>query len=162
MLVQIVPRLPPATDGLGDYALNLARELHVNFGIESRFIVCDPTWIGKDEVEGFSTHQLKDCSADSLKSILLNLKPFSAVLLHYVGYGYARRGAPVWLVNGLGRWSKYRSDTRLLMMFHEISASGPFWTSAFWLSPLQRHLAARLAQLSDGCLTNMQIHADII
>jgi hypothetical protein len=161
-LVQIVPRLPPATDGLGDYALSLARELQVSFGIKSRFIVCDPTWIGRKEVEGFPIDRLKDRSATSLKSSLSNSKPFSAVLLHYVGYGYARRGAPVWLVDGLEKWRRDYNETRLLTMFHEISASGPFWTSAFWLSSLQKHLASRLSRFSDVCLTSMQGYAEII
>jgi hypothetical protein len=161
-LVHIVPRLPPTTDGLGDYALRLAGELQVKFGIKSRFIVCDPTWIGENEVEGFSIARLKDRSAASLKSSLINSRPFSAVLLHYVGYGYARRGAPVWLVDGLERWRTGNEESRLLTMFHEVYASGPLWTSAFWLSSLQKHLAARLSRLSDACLTSRQGYAEIL
>lgn len=162
MLVQIVPRLPPATDGLGDYALRLAGELQVNFGIESRFIVCDPAWSGKDEVEGFPADRLKDRSAASLKSSLSNSKLSDAVLLHYVGYGYARRGMPIWLVDGLEKWRIRNGEARLLTMFHEVYASGPVWTSAFWLSSLQKHLAARLSQLSDACLTSREGYAEIL
>jgi hypothetical protein len=161
-IISIVPRLPPATDGLGDYALRLARELQLSFGIESRFIVCDPEWSGDHEVEGFPANRLKDCSAASLKSSLTSYQPFSAVLLHYVGYGYARRGAPVWLVDGLEKWRRGNRETNLLTMFHEISASGPIWTSSFWLSSLQKHLAARLSRLSDACLTSRQGYADIL
>jgi hypothetical protein len=161
-IISIVPRLPPATDGLGDYALRLARELQLSIGIESRFIVCDPEWSGRDEVEGFLANRLKDRSADYLKSSLTSHQPFSAVLLHYVGYGYARRGAPVWLIDGLEKWHTGSSEARLLTMFHEIYASGPIWTSSFWLSSLQKHLAARLSRLSDACLTSRQGYADIL
>lgn len=161
-LVHIVPRLPPATDGLGDYALKLAGELRVKYGIESRFIVCDPTWASQPEIEGFPIERLKARSTASLQSSLINSAPFNAILLHYVGYGYARRGAPVWLVEGLEKWQKGNKEACLLTMFHEISASGPFWTSAFWLSSLQRHLAARLTGLSHTCLTSMQYYAQIL
>lgn len=161
-LISIVPRLSPATDGLGDYALRLARELQINFGIKSGFIVCDPTWVGKDEIEGFPVVRLKDRSAASLKSSLIRSNPSNAVLLHYVGYGYARRGAPIWLINGLKDWRAQSNDTPLLTMFHEVYASGPLWTSSFWLSSLQKHLAASLARLSDSCLTSRRGYAEIL
>jgi hypothetical protein len=44
-------------------------------------------------------------------------------------------------------------------MFHETYASGPPWTSSFWLSPLQKNLAARVAKLSDRCVTSRQGYA---
>ena len=162
MLIQIVPRLPPFTDGLGDYAWMLAKELQDHYGIKSHFIVCDPAWIGKDNLEGFSTARLKERSATCLKSNLLISKSSDSVLLHYVGYGYARRGAPLWLINGLENWRMHNSKANVMTMFHEISASGPFWTSSFWLSSLQRRLAARLALFSDTCFTSRQGYAEIL
>jgi hypothetical protein len=161
-LVQIVPRLPPATDGLGDYALSLARELRADFGIDSRFIVCDTTWTGHDRIEGFSTERLTARSAANLTSMLNSSNGFGAVLLHYVGYGYAKRGAPAWLIDALENWRRHSGGSRLLTMFHEIYATGPIWTSAFWLSSKQKQLAARLARLSDACLTSRQGYAEII
>jgi hypothetical protein len=160
--ISIVPRLPPIVDGLGDYALNLARELHNNFGIKSQFIVGDPSWSGGDDVEGFSTIRLTEHSSNCLLSGLSNSDPLCTVLLHYVGYGYAKRGAPVWLVKGLERWRTSHEEARLLTMFHEVYASGPLWTSSFWLSSLQKNLAARLARLSDSCLTSREGYAEIL
>lgn len=162
ILVQIVPRLPPETDGVGDYALSLARQLRDNFGIESHFVVGDPTWSEGRDVEGFSASRLTDRSAKSLLSDLSSPKLPLTVLLHYVGYGYAKRGAPVWLINELERWRTKNEGSRLLTMFHEVYASGPFWTSSFWLSSLQKNLAARLARLSDSCLTSRQGYAEIL
>jgi hypothetical protein len=161
-LVQIVPRLPPATDGLGDYALSLARELRADFGIDSRFIVCDTAWTGHDRIEGFPAERMTARSAAALTSRLDDSKDVCAALLHYVGYGYAKRGAPSWLVDALERWRGSSGDSRLLTMFHEIYATGPIWTSAFWLSSKQKQLAARLARLSDACLTSRQGYAEII
>jgi hypothetical protein len=51
-VTQIVPALPPDVDGIGDYALQLARRLRANHGVETYFIVGDPSWKGQ-EVEGF-------------------------------------------------------------------------------------------------------------
>jgi len=76
------------------------------------------------------------------------------VILHYSGYGYARRGAPLWL---LRRLREARPHMRAFgVFFHELYADGPPWGSAFWLSPLQRHIAAELATLADFWLTNRE------
>ncbi|OUL30809.1 hypothetical protein BV375_13445 [Nostoc sp. 106C] len=157
----IVPQLPPAIDGVGDYALNLARQIRKDFNIQTHFIVCNPTWVGAVEIEGFSISQVIDRSANALLTLLSGDRT-SSILLHYVGYGYANRGCPVWLVDGLQRWKNLFPERSLITMFHEISASGPPWTSAFWLSPVQKNLAARLAQLSDRCITSKQLYAQIL
>ena len=73
------------------------------------------------------------------------------VLLHYVPYGYANRGCPLWLVDAVEGWKRAAgSSGRLLVFFHEVYASGPPWSSAFWANPVQRWLAARLARAADA------------
>jgi hypothetical protein len=163
LVTSIVSRLPPAIDGVGDYALNLALKLRKDFDLETHFVVGDPTWNGATNIEGFSISQVSECSAKSLLSILANDR-FSAttVLLHYVNYGYAKRGCPVWLVDGLQRWQARGINRSLVTMFHETYASGPPWTSTFWLSPLQRNLAARLVQISDRYLTSRGGYAKVL
>ncbi len=156
-IVQIVPKLPPVIDGVGDYALNLAQQLYKDFGIRTHFIIGDSTWTGGAVIEGLPVSQVAECSATALLASLSNLCP-TVVLLHYVGYGYAKRGCPFWLVEGLERW-RNGGGRLLVTMFHELYASGPPWTSSFWLSPLQRNLAVRLANLSDRCLTSRQGYA---
>ncbi|MDB9460415.1 glycosyltransferase family 1 protein [Dolichospermum circinale CS-545/17] len=161
-VIAIIPRLPPAIDGVGDYALNLARQLRKDFNIHTHFIVGNSTWQGAAEIEGFTVSQITDNSATTLVTLLSSYHCSSPVLLHYVGYGYAQRGCPLWLVDGLQRWKSLHPKSNLVTMFHEISASGPPWTSAFWLSSLQRDLAARLTKLSDRCVTSKQNYASII
>ncbi|MTJ53681.1 glycosyltransferase family 1 protein [Anabaena sp. UHCC 0253] len=162
-IIQIVPRLPPAIDGVGDYALNLARQLRKDFSIHTHFIVGNSTWKGTAEIEGFTVNQITDNSANTLLTLLSCNDSSSSILLHYVGYGYAQRGCPVWLVEGLQRWKSLYPKSNLVTMFHELYASGyPPWTSSFWLFPLQKSLAARLAQLSDRCVTSKKLYADII
>jgi hypothetical protein len=158
-IIQIVPRLPPAIDGVGDYALSLARQLRLDYGIDTHFIIGDPTWPEMEQIEGFQTTKL---ATRSTKALHDRLNPDQSVLLHYVGYGYAKRGCPIWLVRALEIWKQEHHQPHLVTMFHEIAASGPMWTSAFWLSGLQRNLAKRLVNVSDRLLTSKQLYAEIL
>src|SRR4051812_530316 len=99
-IVQIVPKLPPAINGLGDYALNLARQLRKDLGIDTQFIVGEPTWEGKREIEGFPIHQIERHSNKALEDLLQKISS-DKLLLHYGSYAYAKRGCPTWLINGL-------------------------------------------------------------
>lgn len=161
-IISIVPRLPPAVDGLGDYALGLASQLREDFGIGTYFVVGDNSWTGERFADGFRINQAQTRTASSLLSELSEIRGASVILLHYVGYGYARRGCPFWLIDGLRQWKSEDPKRSLITMFHETYASGQPWTSAFWLSPAQKMLAARLAQTSDHCLTNRESSAELI
>ena len=163
-ITSIVPRLPPAVDGLGDYGLSLARHLRTEFGLVTDFVVGEPNWAGVAKIEDFEVKQVTARSRAAMLELLPSeLQSKATVLLHYVGYGYARRGCPVWLVEGLERWRQAGSNRRLVTMFHEVYAYNPrIWTSQFWTSGLQKNLAARLAKLSDRCLTSKQGYAKII
>lgn len=162
-IISIVPDLPPAIDGVGDYALNLAKRLSKDFGVETYFIVGNPSWVRPKNVEGFLASQVTVRSAATLLSLLhTNCQQACIVLLHYVGYGYAKRGCPVWLVNGLEQWRRASKNRSLVTMFHEVYATGPIWASSFWLSPVQKNLAVRLSRLSDRCLTSKQGYAKML
>jgi hypothetical protein len=86
----------------------------------------------------------------------------AVVLLEYSGYGYAKRGAPLWLMQGLRRVCG-TDGIPLVAMFHEISASGEKpWTSTFWLSPVQSWVARRIAQCSAGLMTTHPTGAETL
>lgn len=161
-VISIVPRLPPTTDGVGDYAFHLARQLRQDHNIQTHFIVCDRTYSTDKNIDNFPISQLADPTAEALLSTLYQ-QQIDTVLLHYVGYGYTKRGCPSWLVEGLEQW-RTRSDLRqLITMFHEVYASSNKpWTSSFWLSSWQKNLAAHLARLSDRLLTSNQLYADVL
>lgn len=152
----IVPRLPPSICGVGDYAINLARQLRKDFNIVTSFIVCDPKWRGPKKIDGFLVRQLLRCSVSSLNLSLTN----DPVLLHYSNYGYQKRGCPLWLLKGLSQWKNHKPLLHLTIMYHEVYSFGPPWRSSFWLSLVQRTLAVRLCKLSDSCITNMNMYAD--
>jgi hypothetical protein len=94
--------------------------------------------------------------------------------VHYVNYAYHDRGCPAWLVDGVLAWrhAPRRAPDgapdgapprrRLVTFFHEVYAGGPPWRSSFWLHPVQRRLAARLARGSDGAATSLGLYAGML
>src|SRR5437588_986267 len=162
-LIQIVPRLPPAIDGLGDYAFYLAKQLRNDWEIDSHFIVGNPQWKSEQPI-GFPVVTIDERSSASLLEALQSPSRslISSVLLHYVGYGYAKRACPFWLTRGLDQWKRQRPHRRLITVFHEVYAFGPPWSSSFWTSPFQKLLARRLAIISDQSMTPMRMYARIL
>ncbi len=78
-----------------------------------------------------------------------------SVLLHLSGYGYARKGAPFWL---LEKMIALRPQVESFgIFFHEIYATGPPWRTAFWMSPAQRYIAMRMVRLCDYWITNREL-----
>ncbi|MGH7887936.1 MAG: glycosyltransferase family 1 protein [Candidatus Binatia bacterium] len=160
-IIQIVPRLPPSVSGVGDYAHLLARQLRDDHDIHSSFLVGDPTWDGPSKLNGLNVERSASQEANELEHLLRKLGA-ATVLLHYVGYGYHQRGCPLWLLRGLESWKKAGANHRLIVMFHELFASGMPWRSSFWTSPLQRRLARSLALLSDRSITNLADSGEIL
>ncbi len=163
-LLSIIPRVPPVTDGVGDYGLALATALRKVSGIESEFVVGDPAWDGPAEVEGFQVRRLASRSSQELLDLLERKDEAdrSTLLLHYEGYGYATRGCPLWLVAALERWKLARAGRTLMIIFHELYATGPPWTSSFWLSSAQRSLTTRLVRLSDQWMTSLELYSKLV
>jgi glycosyltransferase involved in cell wall biosynthesis len=142
-VTHIVPTFAPVIDGVGDYALNLARQLRAGHGIDSRIIVCDARWSGPAEVDGFAVDGPTGFDARSLGQALKNA---TTVILHYVGYGFHARGIPTWLTTALEKWAT--AQTRLVTVFHEIWSAGPPWRTVFYLAPLQKKIARKILNLS--------------
>jgi hypothetical protein len=127
---------------VGSFAIALADALRDRHGIASRFAAAAADPRALDET-------LAGAGADL------------PVLLHYAGYGYQSRGCPIRLVSRLRAW-KRRGGNRLVTFFHEVYAGGPPWRSSFWLSPLQRHLAAEVARLSDGMVVSLDVYRRLL
>jgi hypothetical protein len=148
LIIQIVPALRPQNDGAGDYGLNLALELRESYGIQSRFIVCDPKWNGPGRIEDFVVQRLKIRNEAGIWSALSSTKEQRPpVLLHYCAYGYHKQGVPVWLYLGIKSWLGEQSnldagsDKQLLTMFYEtLPVSFKPWKKASYLRIPQRWL----------------------
>jgi len=141
-ILQIVPYLPGTLDGVGDYALNLALALAADHGLQTTFLVARTTPATTKEdfdvISGFDFARARE---------------HSHVILHYVNYGYQPRGVPSELrvfVKELraslrGRW---------VTVFHELYASGPPWSSAFWLHPFQVRIARDMIDAATSCVVS--------
>ncbi len=151
-ITAIVPQLPPVTDSLGDYSLWLASQLWRDSGQITSFVVGDPSW-QSNLPSKFPVQTVASRTSPALVK-LLPQEAEATVLLHYMGYGYARRGCPSWLIEGLYAWRLAAPGRRLITIFHDLYDRSLPWTSAVWTSPLQRHLARRLMNISDRCLTS--------
>jgi hypothetical protein len=144
-VLQIVPRVPGGIDGVGDYALTIAQKLKDKFGCASVFVTPDTS--SPTIVRGFDVLPLERLAASA--------QQFDRLLLHYVNYGYQKRGLPFGLLSILRRMREQRHG-KLVTIFHELYASSPPWGSAFWLQPLQIHLARSIARLSDECIVSSE------
>ena len=163
MIVHVVPNLPRPLDGVGAYAVTLATALAASgSALRHRFVVGDPTWTPWAPIPGIPASPLP---ARSAKAVCQQLQSGGAeppaVLLHFVNYGFERRGCPRWLLRGLEQCHRDHG-LRLVTMFHEVYATGPPWRSSFWLSPVQRRIAARVAALSDRIVTSSPRYAELV
>jgi hypothetical protein len=145
-LLQIVPKTPGSFDGVGDYALNLARAISAEHDLQTTFLVAATTAVtskdGFDVLSGLNVQASAELA-----------QRHTHVILHYVNYGYQARGVPRSLrafVEAMrpllrGRW---------VTTFHELYASGPPWKSAFWLRPFQVRIAHAMIDASTSCVVS--------
>ena len=142
-VLQIIPRISDQPDGVTDYALNLAKALLTNYDLRTVFATAERSQASQKD--GFEIAALTNVQA----------LPARSLILHYVNYGYQRRGLPFSLVAAL-RQLRQRCSGRILVIFHELFASGPLWKSEFWLEPLQKKIACDVARLADGRLVSSE------
>lgn len=156
ILAQVTPALPPRLHGVGDYALLLAGTLQQR-GIDTCFVL--PPDQPESPARGDSVDRLQQRDGEALATSL-ERSGATTVLAHFSGYCYARWGLCWWLVDGLERWRRQQPGRRLVMLFHELYATGPIWRTSFWTSWPQRRIAHNLAALSDAVITTSSITAD--
>lgn len=168
-IVQIVAGLPPHNDGVGHYALLLANEMRKNHGIQTHFVVCKLDWNGATSIDGFPAYLLAEHTPQALCIALSKATgQFNSdtkkipLLLQLSAYGYHQQAYPFWLEKGLKIWLGNTPQACLMTMFHELYAFGYPWRKSFWVSPLQRLVAAKITKLSTTVFTNMQSRADIL
>lgn len=147
-MLQISPALPPSISGVGDYAALLG-EAFRNAGYGLKTVTVDNGGVEP----GPCVRLLRERNAEKLASIISEEK---AILLHFSGYGYAKRGLCRWLSDGLAKWKAGSTDRRLVTIFHEVYATGPLWRSSFWTARPQKRIALHLAQLSDAAFTTSE------
>lgn len=142
-------------DGIGDYALKLAGCLRRTHGWQSDFVVGDPGWSGPPDLDSFPVSAVTSRTPAALTEKLA-ASGAGIILLHYGGYGYARRGTPAWLSGGLKLSLEKANAPRpaLITCFHELWAFGPPWRSSFYLHLWQRWIVQQVQRLSDAAVTS--------
>lgn len=161
-MIQIVPSLSPVIDGIGDYALQLARQLRARAGVETAFLVCDPAWPGNAgdlEFEAVGLEQRREAPLlDAVAALGARQKANAPILLHFSPYGYQKRGCPAWLVSALEKLNT-RTPGRINTAFHELDVeSSRVLSSAYWVPGVQRFLMRRLLRISAFAYTNTGLH----
>ncbi|HBE18014.1 MAG TPA: hypothetical protein DEG17_24950 [Cyanobacteria bacterium UBA11149] len=150
-IVQIVPRLPPYTDGVGDYSLRLAESLRKNHRISTYFIVFQQGIEIPPVIQGFSATGLLAYDSDTLLSVLP--ENTQAIILHYSNYPYIKEKfkGPFWLPKALEAIVNLR-QIKLIVMFYEL----PFlkYKQIEILNPIQASVSRRLAKIANDVLTN--------
>jgi hypothetical protein len=136
-ILQIVPKLPPAICGVGDYASLLGKQMAHDLGVQSSYLA-----LGHEVCASVDVPQLIFDAAHHV----------DAVLVHYSCYGYQKNGLPFSLVAALERLAE--GGNILVTMFHELAATGPITSKAFWLGRFQKGLVTRLAKVSSAIRTN--------
>jgi len=165
VVLQIVPRISDIPDGVTDYALNLAKALLTNYDLRTVFATAERSRVSEHRLaacapSGFLTRSRRSGQQHSLEVVSLEdvgVRAANAthVILHYVNYGYQKRGLPFSLVSTLRRLCQ-NCRGRVLVIFHELFASGPPWKSEFWLEAWQKKIARDVAQLADARLVSSE------
>ena len=160
-LIQVVPGRGAGPNGVADYALTLARALHACRGANTVFLSGTPAVHGMPMEDDWKTVCVPKRKAQILADTVQLLSAENnarAVVLHFSGYGYQKRGTPVWLVQGLRIWSRRAGRVPLLTIFHELYATGRPWQSAFWLSPLQKQIVRSILNFSSAAITPTDLY----
>lgn len=150
-IVQIVPRLPPYTDGVGDYSIRLANQLLKGHGIATQFLVVKQGIKTEPLINGFPATGIPAPTPEAFLSVLP--KDIEVILLQYSNYPYlaGKLDAPWWLLTGLQAAMKQRS-IKLVVMFHELPTLK--FKNLNFLNPIQSMVSYCLAQIATKVLTN--------
>lgn len=145
-LTHIVPCLPPAINGVGDYSVKLWSHWYEPqqkwcFLVTEGASASQKQW-SEVRIENFEK------STRGLISALEAIKA-QTVILHYVGYGFHPKGCPVWLPLALKEWKADNLDRQVVVMFHETYATGAIWKSSFWLQPIAQKIIRNLILIAD-------------
>lgn len=159
-LTHVVPRPGGLDGGVFAFAQRLACAIQSHVGIRNRLLLVGDEPHSPPQCAGVEAELMTAGSAAALTRGL-GEEP-GAALVHYANYGYARRGCPAYLASALEGWKRRCEQARVVTYFHEVFATGAPWHSSFWLAPLQRSIARRVARASDGLVTSLELYASFL
>ncbi|MGB3669451.1 MAG: hypothetical protein WA783_01040 [Phormidesmis sp.] len=149
-ILQIVPRIAPDMDGVGEYAVRLAQRLKANYQIDSAFLVIRPSSKTQSVLDGFDVHSLH---THSVEAFLSAIPPdVSTVVLQYSNYPYlqGKLDAPMWL--GAAMKALKKKGILTVVMFHELPTIK--YGAVHVSNPIQSRLSRSLSKNTDIIITN--------
>lgn len=150
-IAQIVPRLPPYRDGVGDYAIWLAKQLSAAHNIDTQFLIFQAGSKNDANVEGFSALKLTEHTIQEFNTLIS--PDVDGIILHYSNYPYlhGKWDAPFWMLDALND-IKQRLAVKVIVMFHELPTLK--WGRIKILNPVQALMSRRLAQIAHTVITD--------
>lgn len=149
-LLIVTPYGAPGQNGVGDQVSLIERALTEDGGLRVKKIGVTPDL---NQVSSDKRIVLREDPGALLSLLDREVEDDCTLALHYVCYGFQKRGCPVSLIRYLQKLRR-RRRFRLVTIFHELAATGPFWSSTFYVAPLQRLLIQTLASISDRVATS--------
>jgi hypothetical protein len=151
-MIQIVPVRAKAAEGVGDYAMRIAERMEADHGIATRFIACTPLPEAQRRNDRWDTIELARRGADDLVAALERMPEGAPILLQLSGYGFHARALTFWVAKALRQWRGAHADCRVMTVFHELYATGPVWSSPYWVGGLQKLGVRQVYRQSDGAI----------
>ncbi len=149
-ILQVVPRIAPDMDGVGEYAVRLAKQLRCAQQIDTAFVVMHTSDETPSRLDGFDVYRLRSHTVEAL----LETVPadVSVVVLQYSNYPYLRGklDSPMWFVPAFR--SLQERGISVVVMFHELPTL-KYGVMRF-PNPIQERLSRDLAKLADAVMTN--------
>lgn len=143
-ILQIVPASFEAVNGVHDYAMLLEKKLLAQLKANAVSVRIDTV----------------DAIAHERGGMIGLGNAVDILILHYVGYGFARNGAPFWLIRTVGQWKRNNPKIKIAVIFHELYCVAPAWRRSFYLSLMQKWCARKLVNSADFLITSNGDYAD--
>lgn len=159
-ILQIIPTPPNSADGIGDYALQLATQLHQDFQVDTQFLVFRNDIQVEPIANSFVMQQLSIHTAEKFRAAIPS--DIRSIIIHFSAYPYFDTslkgslgfGTPFWLIAAL-RSVVASQRLKLVVMFHELPKL--YWKQFYvfdFLNPLQCIVSRRLARMADTVMTS--------
>lgn len=150
-LTYIVPSLPPAIGGVGDYCVKLWEHWSEPQS-QGCFLITEGAAASQEQWTEVKIADFEKSTTGLISALeAVNAK---TVVLHYVGYGFHPKGCPLWLPKALKEWKAVSLERRVVVMFHELYATGSILSSNFWVKPIAKKIIRDLILLADLWLTS--------
>ncbi len=116
-------------------------------------------YLDADDLKKFRDDLLSNLTEPFIGYCLEN--NIQTLILNYSGYGYQKKGMPFWLAD-LIKGVRIKTNIFVITFFHELYASGPFFSLSFWTHKFQKHIFRKILSASHKVICSNQRVASLI